>query len=413
MREIASGSVAAQARYHLWAGAPAVSIASPPGAGKTTLITQIAPDLATRGDYRIAVATPNRAQAVMIANRLAMVTGPGVVAMPASRRDHGSKGRLNRPLGLHEDVDFVSSDAAALNAGARIVVATAAKWRWTANTHYTQQSRFDLLVVDEAYQVTWAGLRTIAGVAPQLLLVGDPGQIPPIVEVSTGAWRGRADAPHLPAPDVLAGLYPDDVTVLQLPSTFRCGPQTAHVLQPLYPFGFGSGRPETFIEGDAGRLPEIQVAMLPVSSPYDTTMFDAAADAVRELLGARLVVDGEPGRFIEPGDIAVVVPHVHQGVAISARLGDLSGVVTVGTTELTQGNEWPVVVALDPMNAFTPGTVDHVVDPGRLCVALSRATAHTRWIQGDSVLAHLAGLGDDARAQVGALVRRELAGVSV
>ena len=52
-----------------------------------------------------------------------------------------------------------------------------------------------LLVVDEAYQVTFADVLCASAKAEQILLVGDQGQIGPVTTSIPAMWQGRPDAP--------------------------------------------------------------------------------------------------------------------------------------------------------------------------------------------------------------------------
>ncbi|MGH9068530.1 MAG: UvrD-helicase domain-containing protein, partial [Acidimicrobiales bacterium] len=67
---IAPGSVAAQVLAATWAGERAITVASPPGAGKTALICQVAAHLAGRAHLRVVVATFTKSQARELCNRL-------------------------------------------------------------------------------------------------------------------------------------------------------------------------------------------------------------------------------------------------------------------------------------------------------------------------------------------------------
>ena len=52
---------------------------------------------------------------------------------------------------------------------------------------------FDVLFVDEAWQLAWADFMLLSQVAGRFVLIGDPGQIPPVVTIDTGHKRGISD----------------------------------------------------------------------------------------------------------------------------------------------------------------------------------------------------------------------------
>jgi hypothetical protein len=48
---------------------------------------------------------------------------------------------------------------------------------------------YDLLAVDEAWQMAWADLMQCATVSEHFLMIGDPGQIPPVVTIDVRRWE--------------------------------------------------------------------------------------------------------------------------------------------------------------------------------------------------------------------------------
>src|SRR5918995_128549 len=86
-----SDATVAAALFATWSGDPAVVVASPPGAGKTTLVVHLAEQLHRRAHLRVAIAAQTRVQALDIANRAAANNVP--VALLGARDSH-------RPLDL-------------------------------------------------------------------------------------------------------------------------------------------------------------------------------------------------------------------------------------------------------------------------------------------------------------------------
>lgn len=405
--EIEDGSIAAQAKFHVWSGVPATIVAAPPGAGKTTLLTQIIPDLVNRAEMRVAVASQTRTQSVDIANRLEAVM-PGQVALLASGRDKikNSTGEyLKKPRELANGVHFVAKVDDAFRKGATVIVANTAKWRYFRTDNAIAD--FTLLVVDEAWQSTIGDLREMGGIAAQILAVGDPGQVAPVVSADISRFGGSAHAPHLPAPDQLMAHYPNQVVFLQMPETFRCGPETTRILQPLYPFSFTSARAPQHVTVNGRNLPEIETTFIESGSPSDSRMFDAVAAKVVELSEGTYTRDGVT-RAIRAEDIAVGVAHVHQAIAVRARLPKHLANVACDTLERQQGLQYACMVLLDPMAGMRE-VAKHNADTGRLCVGLSRSTANTAFITTNEVIDVLATEPDDPKAVLGITVRRAVA----
>jgi len=225
----------AAALFAAWSGDRFVCIASPPGAGKTRLITHLAEQLHRRAGLNVAVAAQTRAQALDVANRAA-----SVCAQPEADAAGGSGGLIAdpvvallgkgkvRPAGLNPQATHIAADK--LRGRHGIVVATTARWHWTDTATWSA----DVLLIDEAWQLTWADLLALGPLAPQVVCVGDPGQISPVVTGSTQRWQSWGAGPHTPAPDALASVYGQDVTHQRLPRTWRLGRQTTELLQPIF-----------------------------------------------------------------------------------------------------------------------------------------------------------------------------------
>lgn len=350
-----------RALFATWSGDPAVVVSSPPGAGKTRLVCGLAEQLTTRAGLDVAVAAQTRAQALDVANRAA-VAGAEVSLLG---RASGA-----RPLGLAAAVRFARG-LRELRGRRQVVVATTARWQHTARV----SGLADVILVDEAWQMTYADLGGLGVLARQTVLVGDPGQIDPVVTAATRRWDHWATGPHVPAPQALCAAHPDAVTRLRIPQTWRLGPATTSLLQPFYDDPFTSARPDSVIECDGAALPELTAH--PVDThpdPASPALLAAAAARVRELLAAGQVRTPVGTRELGENDVAVVVAHVAQAAALAAALADHPGVL-IGTANQLQGLERHAVVVLHPL-AGHRDTPAFGTEPARLCVALSRHRSH-------------------------------------
>jgi hypothetical protein len=397
------GSPLARVLYEVWSGRPIVSVDSPPGAGKTTLVTDAVAHLARRSDIHVVVAAPTRRGAIDLAERLGSALG--------NTPDGTARVALGLSLKPHEEVtERVATELTRQT----VVVRTLASARMNA-------PRCELLVVDEAYQTVFADVALAAERADQVLLVGDPGQIGPVEQSNTSIWAGMTLAPHLRAPEVFRRA--DDAFTTRLPSTFRIGPDAARAIAPLYDFAFDSRRPDRWVESGGQRLTEIGATQIPPTGQdgeFDLTVLDQVATIAAGYVGLSLheaMPDGSPcSRPVEATDIAVVVARSGQEAAVRAlmrRAGDEMDGITVGTADRLQGGQWPVVVALDPLVGATDAD-DFRAGPGRLCVMASRHTTHLQWIHDGrwtDLLDAAAAVDDDRRAddaRKGITVRRAL-----
>lgn len=351
--------------HSAWSGDPAVVVPSPPGAGKTRLVALLAATLASRADLRVGIAAQTRDQAVELARRLGALDCPArLIWSPKNPAPDLSDGTASVVKG--RDVRYP-------NSGGGVMIATTARWT------YADPAKLacDVMVVDEAWQATYADLGALGAFAPQVVCVGDPGQIDPVVTGQTRRWADSPTGPHLPAPAALIAAHRDAVSVVTLRHTWRLGPATTALIQPVfYPdLPFTSRRPDEHLNTPSGApLREVTTHAVPVTAgPGDRNLTGTCADLARTLLDTTLTTT-EGTRPVEPRDLAVVAAHVTQAAAVRALLADLPDVL-VGTANQLQGMERPAAVVLHPLagyrdpNAF--GT-----DLGRACVMLSRHRAH-------------------------------------
>jgi AAA domain len=206
-------------------------------------------------------------------------------------------------------------------------------------------------------------------------------------------WQGWAAAPQRAAPEALLAAYPESVTRLRLPCTWRLGPRTTALIQPAFYAGlpFTSARPPRYVEVRGTVVPELAVDLVaPLAGSGDPCLAATAAARVHDLLDGGLIVeDGQSTRPLEPGDVAVITPHVEQASAVAARLANRPAVL-IGTANQAQGLEREAVVVIHPLTGYRDAPA-FAIDPGRLCVALSRHRSHATVIcdvETDNVLWH-------------------------
>lgn len=326
-------------------------VASPPGAGKTRLVVHLAEQLHRRAGLSVAIAAQTRAQALDVTNRAAAL-GASVALLGGHKS--------SRPLGLDPKARYLEG-AAYLSRWRGVAVATTARWLWVPERQYTA----DVCIVDEAWQLTYANLGGLAPLSAQVVLVGDPGQIAPVVTGNTSRWQAWVSGPQCPAPQALIAGYPTAVTLLRLPHTWRLGPQTTALIQPAFyaDLPFVSARPPRHLVLAGRVLPELSAQpVTALAGPGDASLATTAAGRARDLLELGSVVD-EHGheRRLRPEDLAIITPHVEQASAIAARLADLPGVPLAPPTrprdwsarQWSSSTRWPAT-ARRPPSLLTP-----------------------------------------------------------
>ncbi len=354
-----------------------VVVKAPPGAGKTYLLLQLLKAMEKKGN-RVAVACFTNAQADDVCRR--------------SAADH--KGHINA-------IRYVSSSAVNvmdevpvarrgddIPSGACAVVANTAKWALSKNPE------FDYLLVDEAWQISWADLMLLRNLAPRVVLIGDPGQIPPVVSIETDRWETSRAAPHRPAPEQFLELG-SHIFQHALPGSRRLPADTVDLVKNFYDFDFGAfadeGERFVHVSGSSspiGRAIEglgdrtVSTLLVPTddSGPpveVDDEIARAISKMIVELLeNGAVYSDGAGSRnapkLLKPEDIGVVATHRSMNTRISNRLPSrIRHSVKVDTTERWQGLERKLMVAVHPLsNTNNPGGFD--LETGRLCVMASR-----------------------------------------
>ena len=210
-----------------------MTVPSPPGSGKSRLVALLAATLADQAGLRVGVAAQTRDQAVELAHRIGAVTTRAVLGWVRSGPLPdlaGSPVAVVRGGGLR----FPGS-------GGGVVIATTSKWLVSS----PGTLGCDVMLVDEAWQATYADIGALGAFAAQVACIGDPGQIDPVVTGTTRRWEGSRTGPHLPAPDALLAAHARSASVLRLRHTWRLGPETTALVQPVfYPdLPFTSKRP--------------------------------------------------------------------------------------------------------------------------------------------------------------------------
>ncbi len=365
---IASGSPTAEAIHAAWRGDPVVIVDSPPGAGKTALIvTMTAWMVKELPDIRLAIITPTNAQVLALVHRLVREVPATAVCAPGKRL-----ATADLPPGVSRSENAQKT---------RVVVQTVAAAGFSGST------KADVLIVDEAYQVTYADLTTAASQAHQVVLVGDPGQIGPVVTVDDTFWRASRISPTMRSPEGIRKQA--KVTSVRIPVTWRLGATTAKVVAPIYPFAFQSCRPDRSLVTGGVPVPEVSVIEVEDDGrPDGLVAMSAVVDRVRQLVGSTLTNPAPGEGMIQPGgqvtlqpaDIAVVAARNVQCSMLTGMLEDAGlADVVVGTADRLQGGQWAAVVAADPLIGSNAGS-PHTMALGRLAVMLSRHTTHLSWV---------------------------------
>jgi hypothetical protein len=349
-------------------------VKAPPGSGKTELLVRGSSELFA-DKMRVAVAAQTNAQADDICARLYAYGVKSVIRLAGSADPV-------LPPGIR-----IERSSRALPVGPCVVVATGRKWE------YGDLQPFDTLFVDEAWQMTWSSFLGLDRVAPRFVLIGDPGQIPPVVTVDTSFWETTRRQPYLAAPELLVregmGL------VRELPASWRLPADSAVAVKSFYDFDFDCwaapgdrilkvvGHAKDAVDAAIDRLTTGSIVALTLPTPagsappgVDTELARTAVELASRLLARdakATILDGMKAdtRVLKPEDIGFCATHRVMNARMEAlRPKPLSG-ARVDTAERWQGLQRQLMIVVHPLSGVDePSAFD--LDTGRLCVMASR-----------------------------------------
>lgn len=352
-------------------------VKAPPGSGKTYLLLQVVA-AAYKAGLRVAIATQTNSQADDICNRLQR----DYKRLPTIRFLSGG--------GTTQTSVTTARTTQELPTGKCVVVGTAAKWGLV-----TIHDPFDILVIEEAWQLAWADFMLLGQVSARFVLIGDPGQISPVVTIDTSRWETSPRAPHRSAPQTIIEERAIRKEMFALPATRRLPNESVDLIRPFYDFEFGvyaaprerqvsiDGKPKTGLDRALSLLGSGPTAAVTLPTPdsgppmdEDPEIADLAVEVVRRLLSRKAtLVMGKEKRQLDARDIGVVATHRVMNAAIARRLPErLQAAVNVDTPERWQGLERPVMILVHPLSGVVqPSSFD--LETGRLCVMASRHQA--------------------------------------
>lgn len=354
-----------------------VIIKAPPGSGKTHLLLTAVAHALKKG-MRCAIACQTNTQTDDICARIAK-DHPKLKAFRFASSS-------SDPRELGTNITWATS-AGDLPSGPCIVVSTTAKWGLT-----TVQRPFDLLFIDEAWQLAWKDFMPMGRIAGRFVLIGDPGQIPPIVAIDARRWATAPMPPQDSTPEVISRNPDLDVAHLTLPATRRLPYDSTLLVKNFYDFPFGSyagpgdravhfrPRGQAPLDGALAALTDRTAIMLTLPTPdsgppmeQDLQLAQEAIRVVTTLLEGKAVYRAEGvEQELKPEDIGLTATHRVMNAALANYLPPrLRKVVSVDTPERWQGLERPVMLAIHPMSGVTrPSTFN--LETGRMCVMASR-----------------------------------------
>jgi uncharacterized protein len=343
-----------------------LAVQGPPGTGKTFTGAAVIRDLVLHHGWKVGIVAQGHST---VEHLLGGVVGCGLdrdaVAKELGRRE------AERDAPWTEVRDGGIRSFMESRSGGFVVGGTA--WDF-CNRNKFFPGELDLLVVDEAGQYSLAFTIAAAHAARNLLLLGDPQQLP---QVSKGTHPQPVDTSALGWLSEGHDVLPAEFGYF-LADSFRMHPALCAVVSELsYDGALASHLPRTSQRHLDGVAPGLHVrpirhAERSIESPEEA---EEVVRIVRESLGADWS-DAEVQRPLGQADVIVVAPYNAQVALIRAAL-DAAGLpeVRVGTVDKFQGQE--AVLAIVSLSASSandvPRGLEFLLMRNRLNVAISRA----------------------------------------
>ncbi|EID10920.1 hypothetical protein MXEN_17263 [Mycobacterium xenopi RIVM700367] len=339
-----------------------VAVHGPPGTGKTYTAAKVITRLVNEHGWRIGVVAQSHA---VVEHLFDCAITVGMDPMRVGKKPH----ERTNPRWRHID----ESDYAAFISGSAGCVIGGTAWDF-ANRARVPPGSLDLLVIDEAGQFCLANTIAVAPAAANLLLLGDPQQLPQVSQgthpepVDTSALGWLADGQRTLPPE--RGYFLDRSYRMH-PAV--CGP----VSRLCY-----EGRLCSYTESTAARrldgyAPGVHVLWVEhdgnsTDSPEEA---DAIVAEIRRLLGSSWT-DEQGTRPLNTSDVLVLAPYNAQVVLLRERLAAARlDAVRVGTVDKFQGAQAPVVFVSMTASSIeeVPRGMSFLLNRNRLNVAVSRA----------------------------------------
>jgi len=260
-------------------------------------------------------------------------------------------------------------------AGCALVSATTFFW-----SDELQRGAFDVVVIDEAGQISLGDALVTALVARDVVLLGDPQQLP---QVSQGTHPVGSDR------SILEHLLDDRPTIpadrgVFLDRSYRIHPDIDRFISKAFYEGrLEADAPNARNRIDLDGIARAGVRYLAVAHDGNARRSNEESErivaAIAELLrtGSATIRD-RATRPLTEADVLVVTPYNAQRSDLAGRLAARGlGGVRVGTVDKFQGQEAPVVFySMATSSAeLAPRGLEFLLSPNRFNVAISRAQA--------------------------------------
>jgi uncharacterized protein len=337
-----------------------LAVHGPPGTGKTHTAARVIKTLVTKHSWRVGVVAQSHAA---VENVLDCVIEAGL--------DRALVAKKGSTTARWQEIDASHYPAFIADHPGCVIGGTA--WDF-ANAQRVPPGCLDLLVIDEAGQFCLANTVAVAPSANNLLLLGDPQQLP---QVSQGTHPEKVDISALEWLVDGQQTLPDERGYF-LDLSYRMHPDVCAAVSTLsYEGRLRSHAQHTAARRLGGQDPGVHE--LPVSHQGNSIESPEEAAAIVDEIGRMLGrpwTDEHGTRPLTASDVLVLAPYNAQVALIRRELAQARlPEVRVGTVDKFQGGQAPIVFISMTASSIdeVPRGISFLLNRNRLNVAISRA----------------------------------------
>ncbi len=350
-----------------------LAIQGPPGAGKTFTGGEIIHALVAAGKTVGITAVGHKVIHNLLEQADASAQESGISGMQLFHR-HSTNGKYEGDASINNIKDYDKVLDGLRDGSIDVVGGT--QWMWSRQDF---EQAVDVLIVDEAGQMSLSNVLAAAPAAKNLILLGDPQQLEQPIQSSHPEGSDVAALKHwlgehetMPAD---RGLFLDE--------TWRLHPTICAFTSEIYYENKLQPRPDLIHQQLDGTPPYEGAGffIFPVEHTGNTARANEEVEAIAGIVSDLTVSDGsytnrlgERSKLVE-SDILIVAPYNSQVGALKERLPSMQE--RIGTVDKFQGQEAAVIIysmtSSSPEDA--PRGMEFLYNPNRFNVATSRARA--------------------------------------
>ena len=337
-----------------------LAIQGPPGTGKSTYLGEVIAKLHNDGK-KIGIVGPSYKATLNLVKKIT----PHLTKTQHVNFIGGGK-ELQNEIASLDKIKIIKS----LNEADSRLIATYVN----SISHANYRQYFDYIVIDEVGQVPLVTTIAVSESTQNLVLIGDPNQLPQVRNGSHPNGNGVSTLEHLIGESTT---LPKDKGLF-LNTTYRMHDDINSFISSYFYDDKLLSHSDTnlrYLKNEESYFKSTGIEFVSVPHKGNTQESQEEVEAVNKiinkLLNSTIVEQGKERNVVE-NDILVVSPYNLQVFEISKKLGNK---FKVGTVDKFQGQEAPIVIVSLAASNYeeVPRGIDFILNFNRMNVALSRS----------------------------------------